>query len=108
MMKLLDKQNCTSCMACYSSCPVNAIKIIKDGDGFYYPEIDTSKCIKCGLCENRCPIRNFDNNKFDNHNLNIREIYACTNKDNEIRKKSSSGGLFYALAQYILSQDGYV
>lgn len=35
-------------------------------------------------------------------------IYAAYNKNSIIRYKSSSGGVFYALAEYIISKGGYV
>lgn len=107
-MKILNKKNCTSCMACYSSCPVNAIEIKKDNKGFYYPEIDMSKCTECGLCNKICPIKNFENISKKIDLMNIHEVYACTINNNETRKKSSSGGIFSALAEYIIESSGYV
>lgn len=34
--------------------------------------------------------------------------YACINKDNQVRKKSSSGGIFYLLAKYVFMHDGII
>ena len=34
--------------------------------------------------------------------------YAAYNLNEDIRKKSSSGGVFYSLAKYILEQNGIV
>ena len=34
------KTICTSCMACYAACPVEAINIITDEKGFYAPVVD--------------------------------------------------------------------
>lgn len=39
---------------------------------------------------------------------NIIHSYACCNKDDEVRMKSSSGGIFTLLAEYVLSNNGYV
>ena len=36
------------------------------------------------------------------------EVYACYNKDKNIRINSSSGAVFNSLAEYILSKDGSV
>ena len=36
------------------------------------------------------------------------EVYACFNKNSNIQKSSSSGGIFYLLAQRIISQGGVV
>ena len=37
-----------------------------------------------------------------------REVYACFNKNPDIQKSSSSGGIFYLLAQEVISQGGAV
>ncbi len=41
---------CVSCGACSSTCPVNAIS---EGDGKF--EVDAATCIDCGACEGACP-----------------------------------------------------
>ena len=41
---------CISCGACASECPVEAIS---EGEGKYV--IDPEKCTDCGLCERVCP-----------------------------------------------------
>lgn len=42
--------DCISCGACASECPVDAIS---EGDGKY--EIDAEKCTDCGSCVEVCP-----------------------------------------------------
>lgn len=37
-----------------------------------------------------------------------RKVYICQNKDNDIRFDSTSGGVFSALAQYVINRKGYV
>lgn len=49
------KEKCCGCMACHSVCARNAIEIIQDKEGFYYPAIDAVKCVNCGQCEKVCP-----------------------------------------------------
>lgn len=90
-----DKSKCTSCMACYSVCPVSAIEIQCDKDGFYYPVIDKEKCTNCSICKKVCPVLN---QKAEKTSF-VQEIYACTNKNEEVRMKSSSGGIFSLLAE---------
>ena len=41
---------CVSCGACESECPVGAIAA---GDGKY--DIDASACVECGTCAGVCP-----------------------------------------------------
>ena len=42
---------CISCGACASECPVEAIS---EGDGKFVINADT--CIECGACESACPV----------------------------------------------------
>lgn len=50
------KEDCFGCMACAGVCPQDAIDIIRDEQGFDYPQINQEKCIKCGLCKKACQI----------------------------------------------------
>lgn len=100
---VIEKKKCTGCMACKDICPKNAITMIEDENGFKYPNIDEEKCIKCGLCEKVCPVIN----KLNENKYKIK-VYACKNKDRQIRLKSSSGGVFSLLAKYIIMNRGVV
>lgn len=51
------KEDCCGCTACYSICPKRAILMVKDKEGFKYPQIDETKCISCYQCINVCPIK---------------------------------------------------
>ena len=55
MIRIEDKKKCCGCTACYSVCPVDAIDMVEDNEGFLYPKVNSTKCIKCGLCEKICP-----------------------------------------------------
>lgn len=48
------KEECCGCAACYAICPVTAIEMILDAEGFEYPEIDGEKCVRCGMCIEVC------------------------------------------------------
>ena len=95
-------QDCCGCGACYNKCPVGAISMQENEEGFLTPVIDEAKCTNCGLCLKACPSLNteFKNNPQP-------ECYAAM-ADDEIRMKSSSGGIFTLLAEYILDKGGYV
>ena len=103
MITISDKKKCSGCTACYNICPVNAINMHQDGEGFLYPKIDEEKCIKCGLCDRICPCINEEKN-----NYTIQKVYAAVSVDDETRIKSSSGGIFYLLAKKIIEQNGVV
>lgn len=102
MIKIEDKSKCSGCHSCYNVCPKHCITMIEDQEGFWYPEVDKNQCIDCGLCEKRCPILN--EMKVDNQPV----AYACYNKDESIRKESSSGGVFTLLATLVIEHGGIV
>lgn len=102
MIKVLDEKMCMGCHACYNKCPVQAIEMMEDEKGFKYPQVNKEKCINCGLCEKVCPILNKINIE------NEPKAFAVKNKNEEIRKKSSSGGMFTLLAESILNEGGVV
>lgn len=77
---VLPKNLCTGCSACFNGCPVDAISMIENEQGFYEPSIDYEKCIKCGKCERICPV--LHPNRKNSRNP---ECYAVINND-EIRK----------------------
>ena len=103
MKEICQKEKCVGCLNCYNTCKFSAIKLIEDDLGFVYAEKDLDKCIQCGICENKCPILKDEINK-----INKQECYACKNYDNEIRLKSSSGGIFYLIAAEIINNNGIV
>lgn len=49
-MAYVISDECLSCGACESTCPVGAIS---EGDGKY--EINPDECIECGACADGCP-----------------------------------------------------
>lgn len=102
MLEIKDKSKCCGCGACINVCTKGCIKMERDGEGFYYPSINKEKCMECGLCEKVCPM--IIKTKEANNLIS----YAAYSKDNDVLYKSSSGGLFTHLAQYILKDKGVV
>lgn len=98
-----NKSTCTGCGACSIICPSSAIKMKEDEKGFLYPEIINKYCTNCGICKRNCP--NLVENNKKNETI---EIYAMKNKAENIRKSSSSGGVFYEYAKSILEDAGSV
>lgn len=40
-----------------AGCPVKAIQMEEDEEGFLYPKIREEVCVRCGKCIKICPIR---------------------------------------------------
>lgn len=55
------KEDCCGCTACYAICPMTAINMAEDIEGFEYPVIDHEKCIRCYKCIQVCPINSIKN-----------------------------------------------
>lgn len=96
------QEKCTGCFACMNICSQNAISMILNSEGFYYPRINEKLCINCGKCEKVCQITH-----------NVEKYNTCNNifyfqADDSIRMKSSSGGAFYYFAKHILEENGIV
>ena len=98
-----DPQNCCGCLACMDICSKEAISLAKDINGFIYPQVDPSACIGCGLCEKICAL-----SKEHAGDRQIISAVAFKLKDRNALYQSTSGGVFTALSDYVLSQGGYV
>ncbi len=73
-------------------------------EGFLSPRIDDDACNDCGLCEEACPILNVPALE----RLMPTESYAAWNLDEEVRHRSSSGGMYSVFADHILQCEGVV
>lgn len=104
VIEKLNQQLCCGCAACGEICAKNAIQMVRNSEGFLYPNIDESLCIDCGMCDKVCPILNAEQLKHNDE----QQVYAAVNKDNDILKESSSGGIFSVIADYVLDNGGVV
>ena len=103
MIQITDKKKCSGCAACYNICPVKAINMKPDHEGFLYPVINKETCINCNQCEVVCP---YHNRRYREEDL--RKCYAGYNKSEQDRSLSSSGGIFVLIAKEIIAQGGIV
>ena len=100
--KIVEKKECCGCTACVHMCPANCITMQEDEEGFLYPVIEEEKCIHCHKCVGVCPVRN-------TKQINTKtETFVGYSTDEEIRKQSSSGGIFSVVAEWIIQQKGVV
>lgn len=97
-MIICDSKKCIGCGVCENVCKTNACELINDTEGFLVSKINDSKCISCNLCKLKCPAL-----------LPLKENteqvgYAYYTADEELRKKSSSGGFFSDVAKFVINE----
>ncbi len=100
---IVEKEKCSGCFACVSACPVSSISMQEDSEGFWYPKINSLTCIECNLCRKSCPVIS-----RQDRNRKEKTIIAAKSRDDVVRLKSSSGGIFPLLAEVIFVQGGVV
>lgn len=101
-INITNPSNCCGCGSCANICPNQCILMHPDNTGCLYPRVEKSSCIDCGACVKVCPFVNKNERR-----VSI-SCYAAVNKNNEERLKSSSGGVFIALAKEIIRNGGVV
>ena len=99
MVDNIRKEDCCGCGACNNICPVNAIYMDWDEEGFLYPHINMEKCILCEQCVQVCP-----SNSRKAIRREILRAYACYATDTKLRNKSTSGGVSAVLAEYFINE----
>lgn len=102
MIYIKNKSLCCGCAACVQICPKKCISLTEDTEGFLYPRVDKTKCIDCGLCETVCPFLS------ESAEREPKAVYAVKNPNDDIRQKSSSGGVFTLLAEKVINDGGVV
>ena len=102
MKEICNLDKCCGCNACINICPKQAITIAYNEKGFSYPVINQSLCTNCGLCQKICPSLN------KKPTITPLKIFACKNKDENIRNNSSSGGTFQELSNLFINENGHV
>lgn len=95
--------NCTGCGICTQVCGVKCISMETDKHGFVVPVVDERTCIQCGKCSLNCP----ENNEYK-PNPESPQIWIGYAKNEKILQTSSSGGVFFLIAQRIIQKGGIV
>ena len=98
-----EKQECSGCSACVEVCPVGAISMQSDEEGFLYPLVDHTKCIHCQKCDEFCSFL-----ESPKSITSLPDAYGVKHKLQTERNTSRSGGAFIALAEIVLRDKGVV
>ena len=99
MPNLANRDNCCGCSSCANKCPIGAIVMEYDSEGFMHPVIDVDKCVNCGFCERACPalgqVMSSNNQPY---------AVVVQHKNDETRYESTSGGAFSAIAEEVINK----
>lgn len=74
----------------------------EDEVGFVYPEIDQNLCVGCGACKKACGYQ------AQPLMQKSEAVYAAASNNDNLLRKSASGGAFAVLAENVLKKDGVV
>ncbi len=100
---VVNESFCCGCSACEAVCAQHAITMKENEKGFILPSVDESKCVNCGLCTKVC---NFTKEKVNDSN--ILSAFSLVVNEDEVLKKSTSGGAFTVLSDYVLKDGGAI
>ncbi|WP_408071402.1 Coenzyme F420 hydrogenase/dehydrogenase, beta subunit C-terminal domain [Butyrivibrio sp. JL13D10] len=102
MVNIENKADCTGCHSCMTVCPRRCITMASDKQGFKYPIVNADDCINCKLCDKVCHM------KRDDLRSKPYKAYAAKNNNENERMSSSSGGIFVAVAKWVIGKGGSV
>lgn len=105
MIDLQTPGSCSGCGACESVCPQRCIVMQRDFEGFLYPKANPAACVGCNLCNSVCPIQN---RRAESGVPAVTAAYGAYARNPEIRRSSSSGGVFSVIAHDVIDKNGVV
>ena len=103
MIEIREKKDCCGCGGCSQICPAHCIRMEADEEGFLYPAVEAEACVGCGLCEQVCPVLHAGEDlPFS------QAAYLLQYRNEKVRRQSTSGGAFTAIAGYVTDRGGVV
>lgn len=100
-MESKKNSTCYGCSICAKVCPVSAISMVKNTQGFLYPLVDEDKCIDCGKCQAVCPYS-------ISKPIKIGVFFQVAHKEKAVLRRSQCGGAFTAISDFSLRKGGVV
>lgn len=104
---IVAPEECTGCSLCANVCGHDAIRMVWSEEGFLVPQVDEGACVGCGLCVLKCPALQ-ERPKVQDELRDSVPTFGAWHRDREVHMASSSGGVFTALAEWVLAQGGCV
>lgn len=101
---------CTGCALCANVCAHHAIRMEWNTEGFLVPVVNAEVCSNCGACVKACPAQPAHLKKLRAAAPDAAPMaaYGAWHANKETQLRSSSGGIFSALAEQIFAQGGCV
>ncbi len=106
MIRIQRREECSGCSACADACRNGAIGLKTDEEGFWYPYVNPMLCTNCGSCEAVCPQLHGEDLRQDRQPEPT--VYAAYCRNEQLRRESTSGGVFSAMANAMYDRGGYV
>lgn len=98
-------KGCYGCGVCAAACPKRIIDLRENRDGFYAPVVtDEAECVNCHACLDVCAFAHPELAR--NASPDEMRCYGAWSLNPEIRRTSTSGGLGFEIARYLVEQ-GY-
>lgn len=91
---------CCGCGACRDACPVSAINIKMNDDGFYQSFVNDTLCVNCGKCISVCPVQQHKEAKDAQEG----KLYSYKDNETTVLQKSSSGGAAYRIGKLLINK----
>lgn len=95
---------CCGCGTCAAVCPIQAITIQQNKEGFQHYTIDEDKCVRCGKCKTVCPMLHVSAPEI----RESKTLYSVKSVSINTLKNSSSGGVGHELVMNALEQQKVV
>lgn len=97
------EKKCTGCGMCGAICPLGAIAVGLNENGFYRPVVDEDRCADCGMCQQSC--YQYDN-QVDQAKPKGVACYSAVNRNAKEVETATSGGVTIELMRACLA-NGY-
>lgn len=101
-MTIEDVHSCVGCALCSDICPQKAITFSQDKNGYLRPVINHDLCVQCNICYDTCIAEK--EASVIRHSLEEEKTYAAWTTDDELIKRSASGGVFAQVAKDFLCE----
>lgn len=91
---------CCGCGACKEVCPVSAINIKMNEQGFYQSFVENTLCVNCGKCISVCPVQQ----RKEATDTKDCSLFSYKDNDATVLLESSSGGAAHRISSLLINK----